>query len=133
MSHKKHFLPIFLLYIITSTAFLSIFCIFLYKFYYSEIIKEANLELRNHTNEIFSAIRMDLNLNNILETLKEHEINANIHDNIENNFILKEFDIPNLRYYVANATKIHFKFFQKNQENFAHLYLKEHIKQTIKS
>ncbi|WP_228568499.1 sensor histidine kinase [Campylobacter sputorum] len=97
MSHKKHFLPIFLLYMITSTAFLSIFCIFLYKFYYSEIIKEANLELRNHTNEIFSAIRMDLNLNDILETLKEHKINANIHDNIENNFILKEFDIPNLQ------------------------------------
>ncbi|WP_033916450.1 sensor histidine kinase [Campylobacter sputorum] len=124
MSHKKHFLPIFFaLYDYKHCIFIYILY-FLYKFYYSEIIKEANLELRNHTNEIFSAIRMDLNLNDILETLKEHEINANIQDNIENKFILKEFDIPNLQddniqnekykiYFLDDVTYMKTKFFYR--------------------
>lgn len=94
MLPKKQFLPIFLLYMITSTIFLTIFSIFLYKFYHEEMKKEANLELRNHTNEIFHAIRADLDLTQIVENLDVYNVHANIYDNVKNVYMIKEFDMP---------------------------------------
>ncbi|RAZ56780.1 sensor histidine kinase [Campylobacter hyointestinalis] len=95
MLNKKYFLPIFLLYTITSSLFLIFFTLSYYKTEKDDIYKKTAHQIRAYANEIEFMLRANGGYEKILNLQNEYEIN--LFDIKSNRYIIKQFDKPKFK------------------------------------
>ena len=95
MLNKKYFLPIFLLYTITSSLFLIFFTLSYYKTTKDDIYKKTAHELRAYASEIEFMLRINGGYEEILNLQNEYEIN--LFDIKSGRYIIKKFDKPEFK------------------------------------
>lgn len=95
MFNKKYFLPIFLLYTITSSIFLIFFTLSYYKTTKDDIYKKTAHGLRAYASEIEFMLRINGGYEEILNLQNEYEIN--LFDIKSGRYIIKKFDKPEFK------------------------------------